>query len=51
LKKGIKEMRAKLLLSLMLNCFFYFPAVSGEVTAFGGSDCGQWIANSKKILQ
>ena len=40
-------MKAKLFLSLMLNCFVCLPAVSQQVTMFGGGDCGQWVATSK----
>jgi hypothetical protein len=45
-EKGIKDMKAKLFLILMLNCFFCLPAIS-QVTIIGRSDCGQWVANSK----
>jgi hypothetical protein len=39
-------MKAKLFLTVMLNCCFCLSAVS-QVTMFGGKDCGQWVANSK----
>ena len=42
-------MKTKLFLTVMLNCCFCLPAIS-QVTMFGGSDCGQWVANSKSNL-
>jgi len=47
-EKGIKDMKTKLFLILMLNCFFCLPAISQDtITVIGRSDCGQWMANSK----
>ena len=36
-------------LAMVLTTFVLLsqPAVSQEVAIFGGSDCGQWVANSK----
>jgi len=39
-------MKAKLFLTLIFNFCICLPAIS-QVTMFGNSDCGQWVANSK----
>ena len=55
LKSAIREIRGhmkktkvkNLLIVLFTSLIFIQPAVSQEVAIFGGSDCGQWVANSK----
>lgn len=44
----MKTIKVKnLLIAFVTSLIFIQPAVSQEVAIFGGSDCGQWVANSK----
>ena len=44
-EKGIKDMKAKLFLTLMFT-FFCLPAIS-QITVFGVTDCGRWVSKKR----